>query len=87
MTFRDLKVGDLVLRRIGGSAGQTMRMVVVALGKRLAYCDAAGTRPLTGQPLSEHWKFDRELGCEEDEDLGWGRASGVTGSQLELEDP
>lgn len=79
--FCELKVGDEVPRQMG-SDGPTMRMIVVAIDEEHIYCDAVTERPMEGLPLDEHWKFDRVTGIEEDEELGWGKKFGVTGTRL-----
>lgn len=69
MTFRDLKVGDIVTRKLGGVVPMKLRITEVT--DTLIICG--------------WWKFDRETGVEEDEDLGWGVAFGKTGSYLSEE--
>lgn len=66
MSFRDVKVGDIVTRNM---AGVIMRMVVTEVDDKLI---TAGMG----------WQFDRDTGCEEDAALGWGRAFGISGSRL-----
>lgn len=81
MKFGHVKVGDTVQRNL---CGKLMDMIVIHVDDELIYCDAADGRPLQGEPLVELWKFDRLTGAEEDEELGWGRKFGATGSRLEL---
>ncbi len=81
-SFQDIKIGNILNRRIGHN-GPSMRMIVVHIDELLLYCDAYPERPLHGLDMSECWKFSRNTGCEEDEDLGWGDRFGITGSYLE----
>lgn len=55
MTFRDLKVGDAVLRRLPG--GVIMPLKVTAIDGVLICCGP--------------WTFHRDTGAEVDEELGW----------------
>lgn len=80
---RTLKAGDLVIRRIGVPPMHSeMTMIVIWVTADHIFCDEANTRPMTGLPLDEHWKFDRNIGCEEDAGLEWGRQFGITHSHL-----
>jgi len=81
MSFMDLKKGDTVIRRMGKD-GPSMKMTVQDVGEERMICSAPGTEDW---PLNEMWTFDRETGVEEDEELGWGRKFGVTGTYLERE--
>ena len=81
MSFRELKVGDGVIRRMGAD-GPPSKMKVMAVTDKLLICAAPGTEEW---PLDQLWTFDRETGIEEDEQLGWGRKFGVTGTYLQLE--
>lgn len=58
--------GDTVLRLLAGAIPMQLR--VTSVDERLIHC---GSRT-----------FDRETGLEEDPELGWGVAFGVTGSFL-----
>ena len=78
MSFNHLKVGDKVNRKMGNS-GPKMLMVVEKIDDKLIYCNAA-ENPLP--PSAEKWMFDIETGIEEDEELGWGRRFGKTGTFL-----
>lgn len=82
MSFKGLRVGDKVWRRMGRN-GPAMHMVVVHVGDKLLFCDAVQGRPMKNKPLTEHWMFDRDTGEEEDRELGWGRQFGKTGTYLE----
>ena len=79
----DAKTGDRV-RRLISSARIPMDLFVVKVDDRLIHCAANANETNPGAI----WTFDKELGVEEDEDLGWGKESGYTGSWLEgvLED-
>lgn len=80
---RTLEAGDLVIRRIGlAPLCSDMTMIVVWVTDDHIFCDEANTRPMLGLPISEHWKFDRTIGCEENPGLEWGRKFGITGSRL-----
>lgn len=85
MSFIDLKVGDRVIRLLGGAV--PMLMEVCHVDDRLLYCREANDRllPVMTPELIRHWpgwKFDRATGVEEDEDLGWGVEHKHTGSYL-----
>lgn len=80
-SFRHLKPGDRVLRIIGQV--YPMKMIVVTVDDNYVHCNAdngkgGGALP----PGVELWKFDRDTGAEEDEQLEWGVKFGATGSQL-----
>ena len=80
---RTLEAGDLVIRRIGiPPMHSEMTMIVMWVTDDHIFCDEANHRPMIGLPLSEHWRFDRNSGCEEDSGLEWGKQFGVTGSYL-----
>lgn len=79
MKFKDLKVGDRVHRRMGHD-GPTMEMQVVKVTDDLIECGAVNK---DGSIEKLGWTFDRETGVEEDEELGWGKKFGVTGTYLE----
>ncbi|OAI41263.1 hypothetical protein AYO40_03520 [Planctomycetaceae bacterium SCGC AG-212-D15] len=68
MILDHIKPGDIVLRAVGESV--MMAMKVTGITEDLIICGS--------------WKFDRETGMEEDEDLGWGVAHGRTGTKLVL---
>lgn len=87
--LKDLKVGDLVQRRLGGGLPM-MEMVIVGERDGLWVCDGA-TQPLAswsqevGLPVSEApdlWTFDKATGMEVDEGLRWGPQYGVTGTYI-----
>lgn len=94
MTFRDLKVGDRVTRMMGDNK-KFMDMVVVRVGDRYLWCAPNPTgEPVSAEQIAKYeaasqeqvdalWKFDRDIGVEEDDDLKWGRSWGVTGTYLE----
>lgn len=67
MTFYHVKPGDKVKRLLAGVVPMTLTVAEVT--EKLIVTKGG-------------WTFDRETGIEEDEDLGWGRAAGVTGSYL-----
>lgn len=80
MSFRDLKVGDRVMRVFGQEPSTTtMPMEVMVVEENILRCSALDTKHW---PPEEWWSFDRDAGCEEDPELGWGKKFGVTGSQL-----
>ncbi len=66
-----LKVGDKVMRMLGGPKGVPHELWVTSITDTEIYCGA--------------WTFDRATGVEIDEDLGWGPKHGVTGSYLILD--
>lgn len=65
-SFRDLQVGDTVTRMLAGTI--PMELTVTEVDDTLIHCGP--------------WTFDRATGVEEDSDLNWGVAYGVTGSFL-----
>lgn len=67
MTFKHIKVGDVITRNM---AGIEMKMKVSSVDDKLI---TAGMG----------WQFDRETGWEVDLDLGWGPEYGRTGSYLQ----
>ena len=69
MSFKDIKVGDLVIRLLAGKVPHKLK--VTAVDDDLIVCGA--------------WTFDRETGVEEDDELGWGRKHGISGSYLTRE--
>lgn len=76
MSFRHLKVGDKVTRLL---AGMPMNMEVEEIREDVIVCSALPERG--GKVLGE-WTFCRDTGAEEDEEIGWGKKFGVTGSYL-----
>jgi len=76
MSLRDLEVGDKVVRLMGGLE---MPGTVMFIEEDLIYVACEGTEGWSKESL---WRFDRDTGCEEDEDLGWGKEYGVTGSYI-----
>ena len=77
--FRNVKVGDVVTRMLGGVV--PMKLTVTSVTEELIWCG-----PESGQ--AQGWSFDRITGTEVDEDLGWGPRFGRTGSYLlALDDP
>lgn len=66
-TFTDVGPGDQITRMLAGTIEMTL--VVERVDDKLIYAKGG-------------WMFDRQTGVEEDPDLGWGVASGVTGSFL-----
>lgn len=78
MKFGHLKVGDKVVRVMGGTV--RMNMVVREVGELLLTCDAIDRD--TGKIIKGGWTFDRMTGIEEDADLQWGIKYGRTGSVL-----
>lgn len=76
MSFRDLRVGDRVTRVLGGAP---MVMEIVDVCEDVVVCAAVRE---DGSLFRGDWTFCRDTGAEEDEELGWGRAHGVTGSFL-----
>lgn len=80
MSFRNVKVGDVV-KRVMGLGGPIMELKVTELDDTFIYCGPPGVG----------WKFHRDQGHEVDEEIGWGvpRPDGkggtetVTGSYLE----
>lgn len=67
MSFRHVKVGDVVTRLLAGKI--PMKMLVTHVDTKTMTCGGG-------------WMFDRETGWEEDSDLGWGVDFGRTGSHL-----
>lgn len=86
MSFRNLKVGDTVKRRLG-LGGPMMRLVVTGLTDDLILCGAPDAPIGHDMKKFDGWTFNRDEGYEVDEDLGWGIRRGdgitVTGSYLE----
>lgn len=79
--FRDLTAGCIVTRMLAGTIPQ--KMVVRLVDDDYIYCAAEGFGEFdekTGEWTG--WKFDRDTGVEEDEELGWGKKFGLTGSFL-----
>jgi len=66
-TFVYIQPGDTVRRMLAGTI--PMDLVVDAVDERLIHCRGG-------------WMFDRETGVEEDPEIGWGLAFGVSGSFL-----
>jgi hypothetical protein len=85
-SFRDLKVGDRVERWLENE--YWMDMKIIEIQDRVVKCDAinknSGKR--MGFTPSTGWTFDRDLGCEEDPYLGWGKSFGKTGSYLKFKE-
>ena len=78
MSFMHLKVGDKVTRSLAGVVD--MSMIVKEVTPELLVCDVdQEPSPITD---GKYWTFDRLTGAEVDEELGWGPATGVTGSVL-----
>lgn len=80
MDITQLKPGDFVTRLLANTIPVPMRVVrvddiVVCCTQRDIPSEVALRRGLI-------WTFDKETGAEIDDDLGWGPAHGVTGSQL-----
>lgn len=69
--FRNVKVGDRVVRLLGGEL--PMELVVTEVSDEVIVCGGPGG-----------WRFDRVTGIEVDEELGWGPQFGITGSYLIL---
>ncbi len=67
--FSHVVVGDIVVRMLAGVIPCWLRVTEVT-----------DTLIRGGGPNG--WTFDRKTGIEEDPDLGWGVASGITGSFL-----
>jgi hypothetical protein len=65
--FENLKVGDVVVRMLGGTI--PMKLRVSEITDRLIICSA--------------WQFDKATGAEIDEELGWGPPPLMTGSYLD----
>lgn len=80
MSFRRLKVGDRIMRSL---AGMPMPMQVTAVDDKVVTCAAVNK---DGSLFYGGWQFDRDLGCEEDHELGWGREFGVSGSHLQKQE-
>jgi len=78
----NVKPGDLVRRVMAETVH--MDLLVVHVDERLIYCAVKGST--IGEPAPENmgsvWTFDKETGVEEDEDLGWGLATRISGSRL-----
>jgi hypothetical protein len=68
MSYQDLKVGDEVIRLLGG-----------CLEVRLVVTEVTDTEIRCGD-----WSFCRKTGAEIDEDLQWGPKYGRTGSYLRV---
>lgn len=60
--------GQKVMRYLS-SARIPMPLIVTKVHEGLVWCGP--------------WTFDDETGAEEDEELGWGRSQGITGSWIE----
>lgn len=76
--FEHLEVGSKVVRLLGGVL--PMQMVVSSVTDKVITCQPVGT--------TIDYTFDRNLGYEIDEDLGWPRIVGKTitsGSYLKPE--
>lgn len=70
MELRNLKVGDVVERYMGGQVA--MELIITEVTDDRIICGP--------------WEFDRTYGYEIDEDLGWGAVRGgaiVTGSTIQ----
>ena len=78
MSFTHLKTGDKVTRMLAGTI--PMQMIVKEVTPELLVCDV----DVEPSPVTDggYWTFDRLTGAEVDEELGWGPATGVTGSVL-----
>lgn len=75
--FRHVRVGDTVTRMLAGTIPQELE--VTGLTDDFIICG------VPGQPDAEGWKFNRDVGYEVDEELGWGVIKDgrvVTGSIL-----
>lgn len=66
--MRDLKVGDRVVRMLAGTIPMTL--AITGIDELYVYCganyDSENKDDFAG------WKFNRFVGYEVDEDLGWG---------------
>jgi hypothetical protein len=69
MLLGDLKLGDDVIRYLGGYDGAPMRLTITEIKDGLIYCGP--------------WTFDESTGAEVDEDLEWGPPPLMTGSFIE----
>ena len=83
--FYHLKVGDRVMRYLGGDTGVPMLMEVIEVSDEIITCGAIKNNKLvmdpdSGKPID--WTFDRNSGAEEDHYLKWGVKFGITGSFL-----
>ena len=76
--FYHLKVGDRVMRYLGGETGVSMLMEVTAIDDNLVTCAAVQA----GGLFRGGWTFDRNSGVEEDHGLQWGVKFGITGSYI-----
>jgi hypothetical protein len=72
--FSDVKVGDIVVRLLGGCV--EMKLKVTKVDEKLIYATAIDA------VINDAWTFDRASGVEEDDVLCWGVKHGATGSYL-----
>lgn len=80
-----VKPGDEVIRLVGGVI--PYKMIVSEATETRIKCvltehDLATFRKDFPTMCAPDWDFDRETGAEEDAELGWGKAFGVTGSWI-----
>jgi len=77
MLLKDIKVGDKLIRLLGGSV--VMRVIVGSVNEKTIKCGSADGFV----PWEDGWTFNRENGAEIDEDLGWDGIT-ITGSYIKL---
>lgn len=66
ISLLEAQPGDIAHRLLAESVPMELRITKIHEG--LIFCGP--------------WTFDQETGIEEDSDLNWGRAFGVTGSRI-----
>jgi hypothetical protein len=80
MDITQLKRGDPVTRLLANTIPMPMR--VVRVDKTVVHCTQRDIPTEFAFRRGLIWTFDKATGAEIDDDLGWGPAYGVTGSQL-----
>lgn len=79
--FMNVKRGDKVTRLLAEKV--PMELTVVRVDESLIWATSDGwVDKNPDEEPGNFWTFDRATGVEEDDDLGWGVARGVTGSRL-----
>jgi hypothetical protein len=81
MDCSDVKVGDKLIRKLGGKVGMTM--LVKSVNDKTFACNALDPKLGEVGGADGEWEFDRRTGVEEDHELGWGVKFGATGSFIE----
>jgi hypothetical protein len=73
--FHHLKIGDKVLRLLGGEVEMPLEVTQIKEKERIVVCGAP-------EMPGGFWEFDMQTGAEIDDDLQWGPKYGATGSFL-----